>query len=419
MGKYNPDWAVAFREGSVKHVYFVAKSKGNDLHGSQLRGSEESKIEYVRCHFKDISNNGNIVINGVEYAPYCAEGYHFIVNYSDGVELSAEALYEEIADVLNRNSKDEIVLKVIGKKLYGVIEEENIFGKVVAAKDGKIDIELMDDYVVEGIAADFKVGDRVFGFYNEKTKAFELSKVEPTAIVNVAVDTQDPTAVKYFFEKVGGTEFKIGAASILLDYYYDFEPEFVKNETAYWALYIVDGYCLEAVKTEKVQEKDLFVIAKSVVYNTTNNTTTYTFTLNTKADGKGDAYTFVKVVNGNDAHLDKIVAKDTVIYSYDAQTLAAISIQEFKTIEAKTEKVLANEALGNVDTVCATAASVIEALALAAAETDVEFRIVLPAKNGGATKAPIAGQASQEAEIVAGANVVMDDYQFVTLASAV
>ena len=62
MGKYNPDWAVAFREGSVKHVYFVAKSKGNDLHGSQLRGSEESKIEYVRCHFKDISNNGNILM---------------------------------------------------------------------------------------------------------------------------------------------------------------------------------------------------------------------------------------------------------------------------------------------------------------------------------------------------------------------
>ena len=25
-GKYNPDWAVAFREGSVKHIYFVAKS---------------------------------------------------------------------------------------------------------------------------------------------------------------------------------------------------------------------------------------------------------------------------------------------------------------------------------------------------------------------------------------------------------
>lgn len=31
LGHYNPDWVVAFREGSVKHVYFLAESKGNDL----------------------------------------------------------------------------------------------------------------------------------------------------------------------------------------------------------------------------------------------------------------------------------------------------------------------------------------------------------------------------------------------------
>lgn len=60
MGKYNPDWAVAFREGRVKHVYFVAESKGNDLQNSQLRGSEESKIECARRHFKAISDNGYI-----------------------------------------------------------------------------------------------------------------------------------------------------------------------------------------------------------------------------------------------------------------------------------------------------------------------------------------------------------------------
>ena len=60
MGKYNPDWAESFKEGSVKHVYFVAESKGNDLHGSQHRGSEESKIECARRHFKTISVNGYI-----------------------------------------------------------------------------------------------------------------------------------------------------------------------------------------------------------------------------------------------------------------------------------------------------------------------------------------------------------------------
>ena len=60
MGKFNPDWAVVFKEGSVKHVYFVAKSKGNDLQNCQLRGSEESKIECARRHFKAISDNGYI-----------------------------------------------------------------------------------------------------------------------------------------------------------------------------------------------------------------------------------------------------------------------------------------------------------------------------------------------------------------------
>ena len=29
-GKYNPDRVVAVREGSVKHVYFVAETKGNE-----------------------------------------------------------------------------------------------------------------------------------------------------------------------------------------------------------------------------------------------------------------------------------------------------------------------------------------------------------------------------------------------------
>ena len=45
MGKYNPDWAVAFREDSVKHVYFVAETKGNDIEVSQLRRAEDAKIE--------------------------------------------------------------------------------------------------------------------------------------------------------------------------------------------------------------------------------------------------------------------------------------------------------------------------------------------------------------------------------------
>lgn len=65
MGKYNPDWAVAFREGSVKHVYFVAETKGNDLLSSQIRSSEKSKITCAMRHFDAISD-GSLIYSVVK-----------------------------------------------------------------------------------------------------------------------------------------------------------------------------------------------------------------------------------------------------------------------------------------------------------------------------------------------------------------
>lgn len=56
MGKYNPDWAITFREGTVKHIYFVAETKG-DTSDIQLREVERAKIECARRHFDKISNN--------------------------------------------------------------------------------------------------------------------------------------------------------------------------------------------------------------------------------------------------------------------------------------------------------------------------------------------------------------------------
>ncbi len=50
VGDYNPDWAIAFNEGSVKHVYFVAETKGS-LSTLQLKGVEEAKIECARKFF--------------------------------------------------------------------------------------------------------------------------------------------------------------------------------------------------------------------------------------------------------------------------------------------------------------------------------------------------------------------------------
>ena len=64
VGRYNPDWAIAFYEGKVKHIYFVAETKGS-MQSMQLRMIEESKIHCAREHFKAISN-GNVVYDVVD-----------------------------------------------------------------------------------------------------------------------------------------------------------------------------------------------------------------------------------------------------------------------------------------------------------------------------------------------------------------
>jgi len=64
VGNYNPDWAIAFYEGTVKHIYFVAETKGS-MSSMQLRQIEESKIHCAREHFKAISG-GNIVYDVVD-----------------------------------------------------------------------------------------------------------------------------------------------------------------------------------------------------------------------------------------------------------------------------------------------------------------------------------------------------------------
>ncbi|GHU62653.1 type III restriction endonuclease subunit R [Clostridia bacterium] len=56
VGKYNPDWAIAFHEGTVKHIYFVAETKGS-MSSMQLRMVEGAKIHCAKEHFKAISTD--------------------------------------------------------------------------------------------------------------------------------------------------------------------------------------------------------------------------------------------------------------------------------------------------------------------------------------------------------------------------
>ena len=56
MGNYSPDWAIAFKEGTVKHIYFLAETKGS-LDSLQIRPIEAAKIECAKKLFNKMSTS--------------------------------------------------------------------------------------------------------------------------------------------------------------------------------------------------------------------------------------------------------------------------------------------------------------------------------------------------------------------------
>ena len=72
VGNYNPDWAIAFYKGKVKHIYFAAETKGS-MSSMQLRSIEESKIHCAREHFKALRDNisSTIIGKSAVYVIFC------------------------------------------------------------------------------------------------------------------------------------------------------------------------------------------------------------------------------------------------------------------------------------------------------------------------------------------------------------
>ena len=54
VGSYNPDWAISFKQGELKHIYFVAETKGS-MSSMQLNEIEKSKIKCARKFFDEIN----------------------------------------------------------------------------------------------------------------------------------------------------------------------------------------------------------------------------------------------------------------------------------------------------------------------------------------------------------------------------
>ena len=68
VGNYSPDWAIAFNEGSVKHIYFIAETKGS-LDSMQLKDIEKAKIGCARKLYNKMSDS--------------KVRYEYVTNYSD------------------------------------------------------------------------------------------------------------------------------------------------------------------------------------------------------------------------------------------------------------------------------------------------------------------------------------------------
>ena len=56
VGNYSPDWAIAFNEGTVKHIFFVAETKGT-MESLNFRPIEQAKIKCARKLFNELSTD--------------------------------------------------------------------------------------------------------------------------------------------------------------------------------------------------------------------------------------------------------------------------------------------------------------------------------------------------------------------------
>ncbi len=53
VGNYSPDWAIAFYEGAVKYIYFVAETKGSEEHRDPI---EQAKNTCAQKLFAKLNN---------------------------------------------------------------------------------------------------------------------------------------------------------------------------------------------------------------------------------------------------------------------------------------------------------------------------------------------------------------------------
>jgi len=71
VGNYSPDWAIAFQEGTVKHVYFVAETKGS-MSTMDLKPIEQAKINCAKEAFRLLKDK-NVIYD-------CVDSFDSLIN---------------------------------------------------------------------------------------------------------------------------------------------------------------------------------------------------------------------------------------------------------------------------------------------------------------------------------------------------
>jgi type III restriction enzyme len=64
VGNYSPDWAIAFNKGTVKHIFFIAETKGT-MESLNLRPIEQAKISCAKKLFNELSTD-DVVYHDVD-----------------------------------------------------------------------------------------------------------------------------------------------------------------------------------------------------------------------------------------------------------------------------------------------------------------------------------------------------------------
>lgn len=80
VGNYAPDWAIAFQKGTVKHIYFVAETKGS-MESMDLRPIEQAKIKCAKTLFNEISTD-NVVYGQVD-------SYQNLLNMMNAIRMKS------------------------------------------------------------------------------------------------------------------------------------------------------------------------------------------------------------------------------------------------------------------------------------------------------------------------------------------